>query len=518
MRHIGVFPAGAANARPRLLQALEEAYPVRFEAREAGSWEGLDAAVSFAPLEGAPDGLPTLTLAEPSPGSAVFDLHDTDGLEPMLRGRSVRDATTDGGAGVAADDRAVLASRGRTVVWSARGSGEHAAAAPPELAADESLRDLLKPGRFFAALPLVCFLRRLTEGEGWTAPPLRAAFQLDDPNLHRPRYGHVRYAELVRDADEHDYHAAMAMIPLDAWYANRSAVRLFRERGDRISLLMHGNDHVLGEFTQERPEAERVELLAQAMRRIDAFERRTGLGVGRVMVAPHGDCSDPMMTAMARTGMEALCIEWPYWWRTSNEAPALLSGWEPGEFLVDGMPVLPRHPVQHETDEVLFRAFLGGPIVFTGHHDDLADGLALFRERAAFVNGLGDVRWTSLGEMAAGAAATRREGTTLRIRAFSRRLELDAPDWAEQAVLELPAAHGSHDLERVLVGRQSNGSAPPSSAVGEPFPVPASRRLELRLQRHDAVDPSTVPAPSLRAWPILRRVLAESRDRLSARL
>jgi hypothetical protein len=364
----------------------------------------------------------------------------------------------------------------------------------------------------------VCFLRRLTAGEGWTAPPLRAAFQLDDPNLHRPRYGHVRYAELVRDADEHDYHAAMAMIPLDAWYANRSAVRLFHERGDRISLLMHGNDHVLGEFTQERPEAERVALLAQAMRRIDAFEARTSIAVGRVMVAPHGDCSDPMMAAMARTGMEALCIEWPYWWRTSSRAPALLSGWEPGEFLVDGMPVLPRHPVQHGTDEVLFRAFLGGPLVFTGHHDDVADGLAVFRARAAFVNGLGEVRWTSLGEMAAGAAATKRDGTTLRIRAFSRRLDVEAPDWAEQAVLELPASHGSPELERVLVGRQSNGSAPPSVAVGEPFALPASRRVELRLQRHDAVDPNTVPAPSLRVWPVVRRILAESRDRLSARL
>ena len=75
---------------------------------------------------------------------------------------------------------------------------------------------------------------------GWVSPPVRACFLFDDPNLHRPTYGYVRYHDLVEEADRHDYHVSFAMIPLDGWFTHHATARLFRERSDRLSLLELG--------------------------------------------------------------------------------------------------------------------------------------------------------------------------------------------------------------------------------------------------------------------------------------
>ena len=79
------------------------------------------------------------------------------------------------------------------------------------------MRDLLRPGRFLELLPLAHFLQMVTDA---VPTELRACFVIDDPNLHALRYGHISYPALAQHAEEHGYHAAMAMIPLDAWFAS----------------------------------------------------------------------------------------------------------------------------------------------------------------------------------------------------------------------------------------------------------------------------------------------------------
>jgi hypothetical protein len=513
---VGVVPGAESARRPRLLRALEQAFPLRFVDREPGDWNGLDGALVFGVRADAPDSLPCLVLEADtaSTDGGLIDLGTSVDLDPLLRGRALRDEEEGGGRGVAVADGVVYASRERTPVWGrpAGSATELAAVPPPELGEDESLRDLLRPGRFLAALPLLHFLRRLTAADAWSLPPLRAAFQIDDPNLHWTSYGHISYPELARDATERNYHVAMAMVPLDGWYAHRGAVRLFRERADRLSLLMHGNDHVKSELGQRSVETGR-RLVAQALRRIAAFERKSRLEVSRVMVAPHGECSDELMVAMGLTSVEALCIEWPYWWRRGREPlTGPLSGWEPGDFLVGGLPILPRHPMTSNTDELLFRALLGGPIVMTGHQDELAGGLDVLRSAAGFVNALGDVRWMSLGAIAASNYATRREGSTLRLRPYSRFVRAQVPDGVDTLVVELPSSHESTDQETLLIGGGARTVSPFAPTPVEPGAV------DVRLWRIGAREADAIPAPAWRPWPLVRRVLVESRDRLSARL
>ena len=70
------------------------------------------------------------------------------------------------------------------------------------------------------------------------APPLRAAIVFDDPNLRWRSYGYIDYRRLVEHADEHGYHAAMAMIPLDAGAAAPADGALFaRRRGPAVARL-----------------------------------------------------------------------------------------------------------------------------------------------------------------------------------------------------------------------------------------------------------------------------------------
>ena len=53
------------------------------------------------------------------------------------------------------------------------------------------------------------------------------------------------------------------------------------------------------------------------------------------------------------------------------------------------------------------------------------------------------------------------------------------------------------------------------SYVGEPFPVHPGAELEITSFFQDQIDPNSVPPPKLRIWPVARRILTESRDRLA---
>ena len=45
--------------------------------------------------------------------------------------------------------------------------------------------------RFLNVVPLIEWLRALSDLRQWKFPPLRACFMFDDPNLHSERYGFI---------------------------------------------------------------------------------------------------------------------------------------------------------------------------------------------------------------------------------------------------------------------------------------------------------------------------------------
>jgi hypothetical protein len=413
---IGLFPAGEQSSRQRLFAALEDAYPVSFEGREAGAWEGLDALVSIgaeAP-PAVPASLPVLrALGKERRHDSIrtLTLANDATLARPLRGAKLTDGWAPALDGAVWQGHRPIATVDAMPMWAAAGDGTHSelvCAVPAELAPQEALRERLAPGRCLALLALAHFLRGISHGPHAPTPSLQAAFVLDDPNLHWPSYGYVDYQEISRHALAHDYHVIVAMVPLDGWLAHPSAVRIFAEHSDRLSICVHGNDHdgpELGRVTSER---EGVALARHALKRARAFERRTGIPMDRVMVPPHEQLSMSAAQGLLAAGFQAVCVSRPYPWiavepdRSPLVAPperAAMAGWESPEIVLGGLPLLLRAGFNVPREELVLRAFLGQPLILYGHHDLLEHGPEVFSQAAQTINALGEVSWGPLSGM-----------------------------------------------------------------------------------------------------------------------
>jgi hypothetical protein len=529
-KRIGVAPREALDRFPRLFAALAEALPVRFEARSPGEHGGLDALVTFGAAQqaraAAADGLPVLAFGPPerdAPGATR--LVATSGsmhLDRRLRGRTLADAHVDGVRGLDAGGADVLATGSQGPLWTRAGLLRRAAAAPLELDEEEGLRERLASGRCAALLPLVHLLREVTEEIRWQPPAPRAALVLDDPNLHWPSYGFLDLRELVRDARAHGYHLALATIPLDARFAHPEAASLLRRHPAALSLLVHGNDHTRGELGRPVTEPEAIALAAQALRRVEAFERRFGAPVSRVMAPPHERCSHATVRGLLRCGYDAITMTRPYPWRSSDHGSWLarpssasaLAGWRPADVVAGGLPVLLRHPLtQRDPTELVLRAFLDQPLILYGHHGDLAEGLDPLRAAAAAVDAVAAPRWGSLAEIAAGSVETRREGPVLRVRLLSRRARVEIPSGVEAVAVEPAPDHDQPAAEIVLVGGERRRMGTTDESAG-PVDVRHPGTVDIVVTRRDAVDSRTVAGPRLAPLKLARRVAGEGRDRV----
>jgi hypothetical protein len=520
---VGIFPAAELNSRPLLFAALEAAFPqAEFEARDAGSWSGLDALIEFGGVAeataAAAAGVRAVAAegAEATTAGPLLEVEiAANGVDRRLRGRVLGDKHL-AGARLAGPEGDLLASVAGAPVWTRSGLLDRVAVAPAELAAGEPLRSRLGRHRALALLPLIELLRSLGADGGWKPPAVRAAFVLDDPNLHWPSYGYLSLPRLADHADRHGYHLGLAMVPLDARLSHPTAASLVRDR-PALSLLVHGNDHFGAELGRAASEAEAMAVAAQAQRRVAAFERRTGIAISRVMVPPHEACSEAMAHALVRTGFDAITMTRPYpWiespsWLAAPPAVGPLAGWWPADTAPGLPPVFLRHPLAaplYIPAEVTLRAYLDQPLVLYGHHDDLRDGLEPLAERAADVARLGEVRWSSLADIAAANYSSREDGDLLRLRPHSRRLTVEVPAGATQAVVE---ADGFEPGDSV---RLDSGRA----RLGEPFPVTGGRPLRLTLESPHAVSPADLAPPPQRLRRVARRLAGEARDRATPAL
>lgn len=532
MTLVGVFPPRDYAARRTLFDALELAMHARFRAVHETSASGVDALVAFdetAAAPAAPRHSKELSLV-PQRGEArapsSISFTDSPLLDSRLRGRLLAEEVRPVPLEAREGDEVLAATDGAPVWLKRRDSAREmdiVGAGPADLPPGGYLRDLVSPGRFAGMVPLIHFLREACAGSRWTPPPMRAAFVVDDPNLHWRTYGYIRYADLVAHARACDYHVVMAMVPLDAWFAHRSTVRLFRENRRVLSLCVHGNDHRRRDLARATTREEALRVLGAAVRRVQTFERKTGLDVSRVMIPPHEACSPASMGAMAELGFEAASATRPYSWmpfrprHSDYEAPwpdHVLSGWHMTELMPDGFPVLVRRGVDELEDTVL-RGFLDQPIVLYGHAHDFARGLDRLAQAASAVNSIPGVRWASLGDIVATSFETRREAATLRLRPFARRLRLDVdPDVDEIAIEPPPRVDGFDD------GLTARSLEPPAALdvdhglVRLPESRASAMTIELRWKPDRATSPAGVGRPSAEGAAIVRRVLTEARDRL----
>lgn len=509
---VGVTPGSVLRSRRRLFTALEMAFPVIFRALEDAPAPSALIAAGEPPWETDPLAatVPTILFAgaggEREPVEEIR-LLEHGRVDPRVRGITlpglrVADHVPSG------PTAEVLAVSGSTAVWTLeRDPGvRHRVSAPlPELEPTGIFDAALWSEHSLAIVAITHFLRGLCESVDFTAPKLRAAFVFDDPNVRRRDYGFINYEQLVRHADEHNYHAVMAMVPRDAVQAHVPTASLFEKRADRVSLAFHGNDHLKDEL-MTGDAAAGLALCAQAVRRVTAFEARTGLTVDRVMNPPHGACSQPVAHSLAAVGFDALCALHPQPWCADPPGERHLAGWEPATF-AGPLAVIPRFPLFASSTEIALRAFMGQPLVLYGHHTDVASGLDLLEQAAARVNALGDVQWLSLGDLASSNFAWRLDGDTVVVRPYAGRVRLQVPARARRLIVEEP-----RDPAGELAGWSSGTTRP--IPFGESISCQPGAQVEVRLRPEFTVAPASVPTPSWQPWAPIRRLAAESRDRL----
>ncbi len=546
----GLWAAARSRLDPdqeRMLAALELVFPVRFELGGSTDLRGVDGVLMLGSgcVAEIPAGIPRLVLpagtqrlsarvsgggASPVGGEAApvasgqtapVHLAGDPALAQPLRGRAIPEGDIAGELAPAPVGGTVLASvEGKPVWWQIGESRAALGVSAYPLAGlrdGETLREHLCGGRFMRLLPLVHFLGQVLADEGWRLPPLRASFVVDDPNLHWPSYGFLKYGELAAHAVRHGYHVGFATVPLDGWLVNPRVTSLLAKNTSVLSLMLHGNDHVARELGRLSTDAAALGAIAQALRRIAALERRSGVSVERVMAPPHGVCSEAALRAMFRLGIEATCSTHPHPWRHPLPPATPLAGWHPAEMVAGGLPVLLRYPLGAPTEDLALRALLGQPLIVYGHHDDFAQGLDILAQTASEINGYGDVRWGPLGEIARRSFATRQTGDTLLVKMYARRIAVDVPAGVRALRVLVQEPFGGADGHRLL---HADGCVDVTFEGGlgasAPLTVDAPARIELTLMADRPLSPAEVPSHGVRVWPLIRRALVEGRDHVQA--
>jgi hypothetical protein len=424
---------------------------------------------------------------------------------------------------VAAEDQ-VAACQARRPVWIHRPAVDGAAARDvvslplPVLTERAHLHDFFNGGNFLCALPLLGFLQRLSASESFQPAPSRACFLFDDPSLRWRSYGFVNYQQLARHAQACNYHAAIGFIPLDGAWVNPSVAAIFRSNPARLSLAIHGCNHLRLEMARTYSPAQRMAMCAQALRRVGKVEREHLLSFCRVMESPFGVIDQAMFASLVALGYESALItisQFLHHHQGIQFSPCF--GLQAASHVSGGLGMIPRITIKPcwQTDAIL-AAFLGQPIVIAGHHQDAAIGLESLEEIAETVNGFGEVRWCSLTEIARANYTTRLAGATLSVSIGSRRILLPVTEGVREVIIHRSWI-ADNAVEPLIVkgSDQTVRAIQSASAESAPVAVMGPGTIEICSPVSNPVNPQEVPALRLRLWPYVRRMLTEARDQAS---
>lgn len=529
-KKICVAPASAFQARRSLFDLLEALFPAKFI--PFGGWaEDLDAAIILNETvelsrQLTESSIPVF-VADDSRASETFVFRSTrfvgrPGGQPWLQGYTVewKNPVSHHRVGVAEGDE-VIALADEQPVWVQRrnASGHKVVRTGPLPEFDPTIPFVLQliHGAFATWLPLLDFVREVSAPFDYDTSQVRACFMFDDPNLHWTTWGHLDYNELVREAQKHDYHAAIATVPIDTWYTHPAAAALFRDCSHRVSLLIHGVNHTHAELLRPVAEDLRVRDLAVGLSLVERLEQRHRLRVSRVMAPPHHACSPQACMLMLQLGYEAACVSWTSLLRWNNE-----ERWGP-EFglgmteFVAGFPVIPRFNFADRDDaRILLAVLFHQPLVLIGHHGDVAGGLGVLAETAAKIRRVGIIQWCDMTEIARGSFRTKRIGNALWIRMQTRFAQARVPEGVEEIFVDRPwlgeeaveplflrwygTANQTQEVGGRIIGPIRCGG---TSSLTVACPSPAEDGVS-RIRR--------LHLPPL--WPYVRRLLCEGRDRL----
>ena len=415
-----------------------------------------------------------------------------------------------------------LAFQGGIPIWAIQGAAgrrlHYVTGNIPELSEDEPVFVHFNGNQFPAMLPLLAFLREVSDDPRWDDPPLQACFMFDDPNLHWRKYGFIDYGELVTRANRNKYHVSFATIPLDGWFVHKPTAALFKKHPKALSLLMHGNDHVSEELAKAMENTQRTAKLRSALEQIRRMERGSHIEVSRVMAPPHGACSEEMLEQMALTGYVGACISSGSLRHYNSRANWVRTiGMRPCD-IIRGLTVVPRFRISRDCHNfILTAAFLRQPIIPVGHHQDVAEGLELLADLSRFVNSLGAVQWGNLTSIIRSQYSRMIDGHVLRLRMHTKQAEIVIPNGVDRIAVERPWLVEKANEPLVLGGTGISSSLTEDDTENQ-FIVRPGQRISIVSGKAPSAHAAHLRRDRPRAWPIVRRLMTEARDRVAPML
>jgi len=272
-----------------------------------------------------------------------------------------------------------------------------------DISPDDSLTDEGVVNAFLRVAPAMMFIRYCAGERGWHAPHHYANFTIDDPWLRQP-YGYVDYKGLLQEMERHDFHTTIAFIPWNYDRSEPGVVWLFRNHPERFSIAIHGDNHDHKEFTDYRrkPLAVQIADLKQSLARMEKFRTLTGIPYDKVMVFPHSIASEGTLGAL-KTYNYLATVNSTNVPEDSARPTDLSFALRPVTLSFAGFPSIRRYSVAAPIPKyfIAINEFLGNPLLFYGHSEDLARGIAAFDGTADKVNELEpDTQWRGLGDIA----------------------------------------------------------------------------------------------------------------------
>lgn len=513
------------KASPELFEILEELFPIKFTSDTAGVNQPLGRMLLPGGQVGTAESVPSIELPlantagnEASLIEAKITFADNAEVPFPFRGRTLSSKVAAGFSSLKLmPGETVIASIDGAAVWIVREAGgmrHHRSSLPlPRVPEGGNFQNLLNGDRFLELLPLVHWLRELCKEDKDQGLPLRAQFMFDDPNLHWPSYGHVDYREIVMRAEKANYHVSFATVPLDNWFTHQPTAKIFRDNPRRLSLLVHGNNHVHQELLRDYTPTDRVFLLRQALQRIRQLETAAKVGVSRVMAAPHGACSEDMLAELPRCGFSGATISHGSL-RAHNRSRAWVKslGYRPAE-IIKGCAVMPRWRLaSNAQNTILLAAYLRQPMILVGHHGDLKGGLELLDDLAKFINSLGKVAWLDTAELAEINYRWKMNEGVFHLQPLGSRVRVKIPKGTKSLVVDHKGRADWRTWRVSSAGAASRqveaGAVLDLSGAAEEeflFEVPAQPSVELGEISHRR-----------EFRPFIRRLATEARDRLVA--
>jgi hypothetical protein len=220
-------------------------------------------------------------------------------------------------------------------------------------------------------VPLLVFLRGAFGAACWHAAQPMARLTIDDPLL-QPRYGFLRYNDLVESLQRTEYGLSIAFIPSNHRRSSPALVRQLSALGSRFGICAHGCDHTNHEYAYlDEPAAHA--LSEMAIERLRQHQNTHGFGWDPVMIFPQGQFSAASTAGLEAAGFLAAVNSTCF---PHEDASILLSMSDllaPAVTNFAGFPVMRRR----DPDDLFGFAvdlFVGRPALVCEHHQFFKEG------------------------------------------------------------------------------------------------------------------------------------------------